>query len=104
MSWAIIEIVYVLDVLIFGYLFYYFFRAMKSAEGNGKLVMQAMAILTGVLALQELYFGINTLTDPNKLAVLPDLFPSINSIWLFAKLILTLAGATIIYTLLTMKK
>jgi hypothetical protein len=104
MSWAIIEAVYILDVLIFGFLFYYFFNAMKSAEGEGRSVIRAMAILTGVLALQELYFGINTLTDPNKLAVFSGIYPAVNSIWLLAKLILTISGITIIYTLLRMKK
>lgn len=102
--WTIVEIVYILDVIIFGYLAYFFLRALKGTVGETKIVMRTMAILTIVLFFQELYFGINTATDPNKLALLPGAFPTVSSIWIYAKIILTLAGITIIYTLMKLKK
>jgi len=103
-SWTFVELIYLINVLIFGYLFYYFLKALKSSGKKEKIVMKTMTILTGVLFLQELYFGINTLTDPNKLAVLPQTFPYINNVWILAKIILTVAGITIVYTLRKLKK
>lgn len=103
-SWTFVEVIYVLNILIFGYLFYYFLKTLKSTKQGERMVIRTMAILTGVLFFQELYFGINTLTDPNKLAILSQIFPFVNSIWIFAKIILTIGGAIIIYTLIKIKK
>ncbi len=99
-NWALVEVIYVLDVLIFGYLFYYFYNAFRQSEKDSKKVMLAMTMLTGVLFLQEMYFGLNTATDPNKLALFgTTAFPVINDMWVYAKVLLTFAGIGIIYTL-----
>jgi hypothetical protein len=102
--WTMVELVYIIDIIIFGYLAWFFIRRLKNQVGESRIVMQTMAILTSILFLQELYFGINTATDPNKLALAPGIFPAVSSVWIGAKLILTLGGIVIIYTLLKLRK
>lgn len=103
-SWTIVEAVYILDIIIFGYLAFFFLRALKRATDETKTVIRTMAILTTILFFQEMYFGINTATDPNKLAILSEIFPLVSGIWIYAKLILTIAGIVIIYTLMKLRK
>jgi len=103
MYWTIVEIVYLLDVFIFAFLAFWFYGAYKRTAQGTKPVLKVMLILTTVLTLQETYFFINTAADPLKAALLPvALFGPISSIWIFAKLILTVAGAYAIYVLLKM--
>ena len=102
--WEIVGAVYIADIAIFAYLAYYFLSTLRRTTGEGRIVVRAMAILTTVLFFQELYFGINTATDPNKLAILPGAFPAVSSVWLYAKLILTFGGIIVIYTLTKLKR
>lgn len=103
--WTLVEIVYVTDIVIFAYLAQHFWRAYRRSAGETRRVVATMAILTTVLFLQETYFGLNTASDPNKLATLfPDAFSVINSVWIYAKVILTFAGLLILYTLRSVRK
>lgn len=97
MYWQIVELIYLLDILTFGYLFFYFIGVWRSAENKKNPISMMMLILTGALFFQEIYFSVNTLLDPMKLNVLPGLFPAISELWIYAKAVLTIAGFTIIY-------
>ncbi|MCK4327514.1 MAG: hypothetical protein KAW41_03485 [Candidatus Diapherotrites archaeon] len=99
MYWWFVESIYVLDVLIFAYLAWYFWRKRKTATGDTRVVVTTLAALTAILTLQEFYFGVNTLTDPNKVAIMSSLFPLVQPQWIYAKLILTVGGLLIVYTL-----
>ena len=103
--WTLVEIVYIIDIIIFGFLAAYFWNIRrKTINPSAKFVITSMGVLTTVLFFQELYFGLNLFTDPAKLGIASKLFPTINSIWIFAKLMLTIGGIGIILTIFLIKK
>lgn len=96
--WGVVEIIYIANALIFGFLSAVFWQKYRNAN-DGKTVLIPVSILLTVLFLQELYFAINTASDPNKLGFLfPAAFQTINSAWIYMKALVTLAGLGIVYT------
>jgi hypothetical protein len=103
MNWAIFEIIYLLDVVIFAFLAIWFYNAYKRSTQGTKTVLGATLLLTAALCLQEIYFFVGTAADPTKAAFLPEAwFGPVLSIALLPKVILTFAGAYVIYVLLKM--
>jgi hypothetical protein len=98
--WHLVLGVYAVDMLLFGFLAAFFWQRHAATAGEARPVMFGMALLSTVLFLQELYFGVNTLLDPAKLGFGDAAtYAAVNSVWIFAKLLLTLGGAGIVYAL-----
>ncbi len=103
--WASVELLYLIDFLIFASLALHFNKQQQGSYGKSRLAMSTLSGLTTVLSAQSVYFALNTATDPVKLGILPNSwFPVIDSLWIVTMGLLGLAGLWLVLTLARLRQ
>lgn len=99
--WNSVVGVYVLNVIIWGILFYHFNKRLRQTRSETRIAWVALVVATGVLFFQEFYFLFSVSSNPNQAGLfLTNYFGTISLFWITPKIALSGAGFLLIYTVI----
>ena len=97
--WVLYELIYIVNLIIFGWLFIYFLKTRNKSIGNASL-----AVLTAVATFNEFYLALKTVIDPDKLGFFPALAPLVETEWFFPQILMLIGAIAVAYAVYRYQK